>query len=67
MDWIEHGYALLWTTSAPLSRVFKNAPSALKHHEFVSGAVAEMRAGNVVTRLPSGVKPRVVSPLGGGA
>ncbi len=40
MGWIEHGYALLWTTSAPLSREFKNAPSALKHHEFISGAAA---------------------------
>ncbi len=64
MDWIEHGYALLWTTSAPLSREFMNAPSALKHHEFASGAVAEMLAGNAVTRLPPGEKPMVVSPLG---
>ena len=64
MDWIEHGYALLWTTSAPLPREFKNAPSALKQHEFVSGAVAEMLAKNAVTGLPPGAKPKVVSPLG---
>jgi hypothetical protein len=47
-----------------LSREFKNAPSALKHYEFVSGAVAEMLAENAVNRLPLGVKPMVVSSLG---
>jgi hypothetical protein len=64
MDWIEHGYALLWTTAAPLAREMRNAASALEHMEFVSGAVAEMLAEGAVTRLPPGEKPTVVSPLG---
>ena len=64
MEWIEHGYALLWTTAAPAAREMRNASTALEHHEFVSGAVAEMLAENAVTRLPPGEKPLVVSPLG---
>ena len=40
------------------------APSADEHRDFVSSAVAEMLAANVVTLLPPGEKPRVVSPLG---
>ena len=64
MDWIEHGYALLWTTATPAARERKNAQSALEHPEFISGAIAEMLAENAVTELPPGEKPTVVSPLG---
>ncbi len=56
MNWIEEGYRLLWTVSPP--------PSALEHHEFGSGAVAEILAADVVTMLPPREKPWVVSPLG---
>ena len=44
MQWIEHGYRLLWTVEALQSREMRNAPSALEHREFVSNAVAEMVA-----------------------
>ncbi len=64
MDWIEHGYALLWTTAAPMAREMRNTASAMEHQEIVSGAVLEMLAEGDVTRLPPGEKPMVVSPLG---
>jgi hypothetical protein len=63
MTCIEEGYRHLWTVSPPRRRKFANAPSAMEHHEFVSGAVEEMLAADVVTLLPPGEKPRVVSPL----
>ncbi len=44
MVWIEHGYALIWTTAAPMAREMRNAASAMEHQELVSGAVSEMRA-----------------------
>jgi hypothetical protein len=64
MSWIEEGYRLLWTVSPPPRREFANAPSALEHSDFVSGAVEEMLAADAVTLLPPGEKPMVVSPLG---
>ena len=50
--------------AAPLAREMRNATSAMEHQEFVSGAVFEMLAEGVVTTLPPGEKPMVVSPLG---
>ena len=41
-----------------------NAPSAMEHSGFVSGAVAEMLSAGAVTLLPLYKKPAVVSPLG---
>ena len=64
MDWIEHGYALLRTTTTPLATETGNAASAMEHQEFVSGAVSEMLAEGAVTRLPPGEKPMVLSHLG---
>jgi len=58
MDWTEHGYALLWTKAAPAGREMRNAQSALDHHEFVSGAVAEMLVESAGTRLPPGENRR---------
>ncbi len=63
MDWIENGYQLLWTEIAPSTKEMVNAPSANEHHDFVSSAVVEILAVNVVTLLPPGEKPAVVSPL----
>ena len=54
MKWIEEGYRLLWTIFPPPKRDNDNAPSALEHREFVSGAVAEMLAADAVTALPLG-------------
>ncbi len=51
--------------AAPQARETRNATSAMEHLEFVSGAISEMLAEGVVTRLPPGEKPMVVSPLGG--
>ncbi len=64
MDWIENGYRLLWTESAPKIKELANAPSVNEHRDFVSSAVAEILAANAVTLLPPGEKPTVVSPLG---
>ncbi len=64
MKWIEEGYRLLWTVSPPPRMEFANAPSVMEHNKFGSCAVAEMLAADVVTLLPPGVKPLVVSPLG---
>ncbi len=58
LEWIEHGYALLWTTAAPLEREMRNTASAMEHQEFVAGAVSEMLAEGVGTRLPPGRKSR---------
>ena len=44
MEWIKRGNALLWTAAALVARESRNEQSALGHHEFVSGDVAEMRA-----------------------
>ena len=38
MEWIEHGYALLWATVSSLTREMRNAASAMEHQEFVSDA-----------------------------
>ena len=54
MKWIEEGYRLVWTIFPPPKRDNDNAPSALEHREFVSGAVAEMLAADAVTALPLG-------------
>jgi len=64
MDWIEEGYRMVWAVAAPLAKEMAKAPSAAERHDFVSGAVAEMLAGNAVTSLPPGERPWVVSPLG---
>ncbi len=64
LTWIEEGYRLLWTVSPPPRREVANAPSAFEHSEFISGAVEEMLAADIVTLLPPGEKPTVVSPLG---
>ncbi len=54
MDWVEHGYKLLWTVAPPLTREMANAQSALDHSDFVSTVVAEMVATNIVTLLTLG-------------
>jgi hypothetical protein len=64
MDWIEEGYRLLWAVVAPLTKEMANVPSSAEHRDFVSGAIAEMLAGNAVTLLPPCERPWVVSPLG---
>jgi hypothetical protein len=64
MQWIEHGYLLMWTVEAPPRREKENSSSASEHREFISNAVAEMTKENAVTMLPPGEKPWVVSPLG---
>ena len=64
IHWIEFGYRLLWTIEAPQRREMQTSYSASEDHEFVSNAVAEMVAETVVTMLPPGEKPWVVSPLG---
>ncbi len=55
---------MLWTVAAPLAKEMANAPSAVEHRDFVSGAVVEILAGNSVTLMPPSEKPCVVSPLG---
>ena len=51
MKWIEEGYRLLWTIFPPPKRDNDNAPSALEHREFVSGAVSERLAADAVMAL----------------
>ena len=64
INWIEEGYRMPRGVAAPLAKEMANAPSSAEHRDFVSGAVAEMLAGNAVTLLPPGERPWVVSPLG---
>jgi hypothetical protein len=45
-----------------VAKVFRNHPSAFDHSEFVTGAVADMLASQVVRRVAH--RPTVVSPLG---
>jgi hypothetical protein len=67
MSWIEEGYRLLWTVSPPARREFANAPSALEHSDFVSGAVEEMLAADAVTLLAPRGKANGGEPSWGGA
>ena len=64
MDWIEEGYIILWAVAVPLANEMAISPSSAEHQDFISGAVAEMLAGNAVTLLPPRERPWVVSPLG---
>jgi len=64
MDWVEHGYQLLWTVTPPLTKEMANTQSALEYSDFVSAVVVEMVAADVVTLFPLGEKPLVVIPLG---
>jgi hypothetical protein len=64
MDLFENGYELLWIKVVPPTKERANAPSTNDHHDFVSSAVVEMLATNVVGLLTPGEKPAVVSPLG---
>jgi hypothetical protein len=50
--------------AAPLAKEMANTPSAAEYNDFVSGAVAEMLAGDALTLLPTGERSWVVSPLG---
>jgi hypothetical protein len=42
----------------------RNSPSALAHESFVTSAAKEMLAAGVISILPEGERPEVVSPLG---
>ena len=64
ITWIEEGYRLLWTTVVSTRKKTFNAPLAIEHSAFASGAVAEMLAAGAVALLPRGEKPMVVSPWG---
>ena len=64
MDWVEHGYQLLWIVAPPLTKEIANALSVLDHSDFVSAVVVEMVAANAVTLMPLGEKPLLVNTLG---
>jgi hypothetical protein len=53
----------LRTAFVPASKEIDDAASSYEQHESVSSVVFEMLAVNVVTLLPPGENPMVVSPL----
>jgi hypothetical protein len=64
MNWIKEGYRLLLTVSPPPRREFANASLALEHRKFISNAVAEMLAVDVMTLLPQGRNHGWLAPGG---
>ncbi len=64
MNWIDHGYDLVWDKFPPVAREIRNSKSSLDNHDFVTNAVTEMLEPGAVSVLPFGVIPTVVSPLG---
>jgi len=64
MDWIENGYKLFWASAAPAPRAQKNSQSALDETDFVRAVIADILKADAIDKLPIGVRPTVVSPLG---
>jgi hypothetical protein len=56
MEWIEHGYALRWTTAAPTAREMRNAESALQHSRFRLGCGVRDAGKNLCYQSASGRK-----------
>ncbi len=63
MSWIDHKYELQWLNGAPAHKEVRNSPSALAHAEFITSTLSEMLAAGAISKLPTGHKPEVVSPL----
>ena len=42
MNWIDHGYDLVWDKLPPTAREMKNSKFSLHNQDFVTKAVAEM-------------------------
>ena len=55
---------MMWTTVVSERKEMCNAPSAIEHIAFVSGAVADMLAARAVILSPRCENLMVVSPLG---
>jgi hypothetical protein len=64
MNWIDHGYDLVWGKLPPTAREMRNSKSSLNNQDFVTKAVAEMMEASAVSVLALGVLPIVISPLG---
>jgi hypothetical protein len=64
MSWIDHGYELQWLNGAPAHKEARNSPSALAHAEVVTSALSEILAAGAISKLSTGNKPPVMSPLG---
>ncbi len=64
MDWIENGYKLFWASAAPAPRAQKNSQSPLDETDFIRAAITDMLKAGAINKLPIGVRPTVVSPLG---
>jgi len=64
MSWIDNGYELQWLNGAPAHKEARNSPSAMAHAKFVTSALSEMLAAVAISKLPTGYKPAVISPLG---
>jgi hypothetical protein len=63
MNWIDHGYDLVWDKLPPTAREMRNSKYSLDNQDFVTKAVVEMMEACAVSFLPSGVLPTVISPL----
>ena len=64
MNWIDHGYDLVWDKLPPTAREMRNSKSSLDNQDFVTKAVVEMMEACAISVLPSGFLPTMISPLG---
>jgi len=64
VNWIDHGYDLVWEKVPPIAREMRNSKSSLDNQDFVTKVVTEMLKACAVSILPSGVIPTMVSTLG---
>ena len=57
MNWIDHGYDLVWDKLSVIAREMKNSESSLETQDFVTKAIAEMVEAGTASALPLDVRP----------
>jgi hypothetical protein len=64
MGWIDNGCNLVWDTTPPVANKVPSSKTALEHHDFVTKAISEIVEAGATSALPTGIIPKVTSPLG---